>query len=158
MTSDNFGGAYTLGFKRTVRFLAAKGIPYHEAEETAQAAWAWGWERVSQLRDEASILTWVNTIALNKYRRIARSPGSVELLPEHGGVSRIDTTGMDLRHLLTRCRPCEQSILEHHMHGITAAEHGRELGITATAVRIRLVRARRAVRAQVDQRAVRKAC
>lgn len=40
--------------------------------ESAQAAWVRGWGRLGQLRDETLVLTWVNTIALNVYRRLIR--------------------------------------------------------------------------------------
>jgi DNA-directed RNA polymerase specialized sigma24 family protein len=40
----------------------------NDAEEVAQAAWAKGWERLSQLRNESFVVIWVNTIALNVYR------------------------------------------------------------------------------------------
>src|SRR4051812_44604678 len=69
MTRSEYGSAYEHGFCPTVRFLVARGVPPDMAEEIAQAAWTRGWERIAQLRDQDIVRTWVNTIALNMYRR-----------------------------------------------------------------------------------------
>src|SRR3984957_17276059 len=69
MTRDGYGIAYQKGFTLTVRFLLSRGAQREYAMEVAQGAWVRGWERLHQLRDEATVVTWVNTIALNAYRR-----------------------------------------------------------------------------------------
>ena len=68
MTTDEYGQAYQSGFNLTVRFLVSRGLSYDSAQETAQAAWAKGWERLGQLRDQSMVLTWMNSIALNIHR------------------------------------------------------------------------------------------
>src|SRR5271170_2056642 len=70
MTRENYGDAYQRGFKCTVRFLVSRGVLRDNANELAQAAWARGWEQLSQLRDETTVTAWINTIALNSYRRL----------------------------------------------------------------------------------------
>src|SRR5215831_12592619 len=65
----DYGSAYQGGFDRTVRFLSSRGVRRDTAEEIAQEAWVVGWERLGQLRNEELLRTWVNTIALNLYRR-----------------------------------------------------------------------------------------
>ena len=74
MTTEEYGTAYEHGFALTVRFLISRGLLTDAAEETAQAAWAKGWERLTQLRNEHMLLTWVNSIALNLYRSVRRKP------------------------------------------------------------------------------------
>ena len=64
MTREEYGQAYQRGFDLTVRLLLSRGAPRDRAREVAQAAWARGWERLSQLRNESLVVTWVNTIAL----------------------------------------------------------------------------------------------
>ena len=64
MTVEAYGEAYQRGFDRTIRLLLSRGARNECAREAAQAAWAKGWERINQLRNESVVTTWVNTIAL----------------------------------------------------------------------------------------------
>src|SRR5258708_22043158 len=73
MTTEGFGQAYSRGFDVTIRFLTSRGLRRDHACEVAQAAWVKGWERLGQLRDERFVFTWVNTIALNVYRKAIRT-------------------------------------------------------------------------------------
>ena len=72
MTKEGYGQAYQRGFELTVRFLLSRGVQRDNAREVAQAAWVRAWERLSQLRDDNLVVTWVNTIALNVYRGLIR--------------------------------------------------------------------------------------
>src|SRR5437868_6449190 len=80
MTREEYGYAYHRGRDLTVRFLRSIGLSTDDAEETAQAAWGKGWERLGQLRDSNMVLTWMNSIALNIHRsHIRREPLLVPL-------------------------------------------------------------------------------
>jgi hypothetical protein len=70
MTRENYGQAYQRGYDSTVRFLRKRGVARDLVSDVAQAAWVKGWERLSQLRNETMITTWVNAIAINVYRSI----------------------------------------------------------------------------------------
>ena len=153
MTRNAFGQAYQSGFDRTVRFLTSRGAPRDGAMEAAQAAWARGWERLSQLRNEDMILTWVNTIALNVYRGVARRQALTQPLPELHSKFQINISAIDADRVLKFCRPSERTLLEQQMRGVTTEEIARSNGVTETAIRIRLMRARRSVRAQMETRA-----
>jgi DNA-directed RNA polymerase specialized sigma24 family protein len=72
MTCEEYGNAYKKGYNLTVRFLVSRGLTYDGAQETAQAAWVKGWERLAQLRDANMVLTWMNSIALNIHRSCVR--------------------------------------------------------------------------------------
>ncbi len=72
MNDTTYAQAYTAGMDRTIRFIISRGANRELAEETAQMAWTRAWERLHQLKDESTILAWVNTIALNLYRRSFR--------------------------------------------------------------------------------------
>lgn len=91
MTRSAFGQAYQAGFERTIRFLISRGAGRDGAQEAAQAAWVRGWERLHQLRNDDMLLTWVNTIALNIYRRVLQTEERFhQPLPELYGRLRID--------------------------------------------------------------------
>jgi DNA-directed RNA polymerase specialized sigma24 family protein len=148
MTSSGFGQAYQAGFERTIRFLISRGAPRDGAQEAAQAAWARGWERLHQLRNDDQLLTWVNTIALNMYRRILQTEERFnQPMPELYSRMRIDMAAIDVARILQFCRPRERQLLELQMQGATTEEIARDNGVTETAIRIRLMRARRAARA-----------
>jgi RNA polymerase sigma-70 factor, ECF subfamily len=153
MTRNAFGQAYQTGFDRTVRFLTSRGAPRDGAMEAAQAAWVRGWERLSQLRNEDMILTWVNTIALNVYRGVARRQSLSQPLPELHSKFQVNISAIDADRVLKFCRPSERALLEQQMRGVTTEEIARDNGVTETAIRIRLMRARRAVRTQMETRA-----
>ena len=153
MTNTAFGEAYRTGFERTVRFLTSRGAPRDGALEAAQAAWVRGWERLNQLRNEEMVLTWVNSIALNVYRGVVRRQALTQPLPELHSKFKIDLCAIDLDRVLKFCRPCERTLLEQQMQGVTTQEIARDHGVTETAIRIRMMRARRAVRWHLERRA-----
>jgi DNA-directed RNA polymerase specialized sigma24 family protein len=148
MTRSAYGQAYQAGFERTVRFLISRGAATDGAQEAAQAAWVRGWERLNQLRDDDVLLTWVNTIALNIYRRVRHTEDRFnQPLPTLYSRLRIDLAAIDVARILRFCRPRERRLLELQMQGVTAKEIARRNGVTETAIRIRLMRARRTARA-----------
>jgi RNA polymerase sigma-70 factor (ECF subfamily) len=152
MTRSDYGRAYQTGFKPTVRFLESKGAPHDIAEETAQAAWTRGWERIDQLRNEELLRTWVNAIALNMYRRAARNDRRRQPLIDRSGGANVDIAAIDLQRLLRCCCPSDRVLLLYQLHGLTTSEMAREVGATETAVRIRLMRARRSARSITEAR------
>jgi DNA-directed RNA polymerase specialized sigma24 family protein len=153
MTGNAYGQAYQTGFERTIRFLMSRGAPRDGAQEAAQAAWARGWERLHQLRNDDMLLTWVNTIALNIYRRVIQTEERFHHpLPELYSRLRIDTAAIDVARILKFCRPRERQLLELQMQGRTTGEIARDNGVTETAIRIRLMRARRVARAFAGRR------
>ena len=81
MTTEEYGNAYQRGYNLTVRFLVSRGLTYDSAQETAQAAWVKGWERLGQLRDSKMVLTWMNSIALNIHRSFMRREPFLQALP-----------------------------------------------------------------------------
>jgi len=158
MTREHYGDAYLQGFEITVRFLFSRGASWEQAREAAQAAWAKGWERLPQLRDEELVGKWVNTIALNAYRSILRDEQAHKIQSEldtASGISLavIDLAAIEVARILKICRPCDRALLEQQVHGLTPEDVARQQGVTKTAVRIRFMRARRAARIQMEQRA-----
>jgi DNA-directed RNA polymerase specialized sigma24 family protein len=152
---DEYGDAYILGLQRTARFLMNRGAPPGYAEELSQAAWVRGWERLHQFRGESAVSAWVNTIALNLFRGELPQVRSMQPLMETQSDFRMDIAAIDASRILSFCRPGDRALLEHQLNGVTVDELARVFGVTSTAIRIRLLRARRAVRVRLEQRAAR---
>jgi RNA polymerase sigma-70 factor (ECF subfamily) len=68
----------------------------------------------------------------------------------------MDIAAIDAVRVLNSCRPGERALLEHQLIGATVEEIAQVTGVTRTAIRLRLLRARRAVRVRLEQRATRR--
>jgi RNA polymerase sigma factor (sigma-70 family) len=146
VTADEYGDAYHRGFPITVRFLVSRGVSYDTAVDTAQAAWAKGWERRSQLRDHSLVSTWANSIAWNIHRSSLRRDPAPQAMIEVWVLPHINLAAIDVNRALATCRPIEREVLEsHYFEGYKVQEIAERHGWTETAVRIRLLRARRSV-------------
>src|SRR3954469_8735180 len=153
MTREEYGSAYQRGFNLTVRFLVSRGLSYDAAQETAQAAWAKGWERLGQLRDQSMFLTWMTSIALNIHRSYIRREPLLQTLPELSTQPKINLAAIDVRRILKTCKNNDRMVLQrHYLEGFKVQEIAQEQGWTETAVRIRLLRARRTVGKRLGRR------
>jgi DNA-directed RNA polymerase specialized sigma24 family protein len=153
MTQEGYGKAYQQGFVRTVRLLRSRGASMDTAEDVAQAAWLRGWQKLHQLRDDGMVVSWVNGIAINYHRRGSQDEARYQALPELCGHIGIDLAPLDAAKILEFCRPRERMLFEQQLGGLTTKEIAKKQGVSPTAIRIRFVRARRAVRASVEGRA-----
>jgi len=153
MTYEGYGQAYQQGFKRTVRLLRSRGASVDGAEDMAQAAWVRGWQKLEQLRDEGMILNWINTIAINYHRREIRVQGRYLPLLDVCGGAGLDSACLDAARILMLCRPRDRMLFEQQLDGLTTVEIAKKQGVTPTAIRIRILRARRAARANIEDRA-----
>ena len=144
ITDECFSNAYQKGFYLTVRFLLSRGVSEEAALDTAQAAWTKGWERREQLRQPSLILTWTNTIALNIYRTMLRRQRQTEPLAEVEMSTNLNVAAIDVERILKECKPKDRLVLEeHYIGGYRTTEIAQLEGCSETAVRIRLLRARR---------------
>ncbi|MEO8098717.1 MAG: sigma factor [Acidobacteriota bacterium] len=149
MTSIEFGEAYQTGITRTTAFLLSRGVPTGAAADIAQTAWMRGWEHLDQLREETVLGPWINAIALNQYRRVLRTrKREQEWKPAYSDLAttRLDLAAIDVSRILEACRPCDRSLLQAQMCGATAKELADHEGVSQTAIRLRLLRARRSAR------------
>jgi RNA polymerase sigma factor (sigma-70 family) len=148
MDTKNFANTYRDGLQRTINFLLSRGVPFDSAPDIAQFAWLRGWERLGQLRDESTILAWINTIALNHFRRTLRAKSREEIL--RGDLDQrsveINCAAIDLAKILEACSPKDRALLEAQLIGRTPKELAEREGTSQTAIRIRLLRARRSAR------------
>ena len=146
MTREEYGTAYQKGYKLPVRFLVSRGLSYDTAQETAQAAWTKGWERLGQLRDTNMVFTWMNSIALNIHRSYIRREPLLQILPELPAPPKVNLAAIDVRRILKCCKTKDRLVLHrHYIEGYKVQEIAKSQGWTETAVRIRLLRARRSV-------------
>jgi DNA-directed RNA polymerase specialized sigma24 family protein len=152
MTQEGFGQAYRQGFIRTVRLLRSRGASMEVAEDVAQTAWLRGLQKLDQLREEGAIVSWVNTIAINYQRRGAQHEARYQPLPDGYGLVEIDLAPLDTAKILNTCRPADRILFEHQLGGLTTEEMATKHRVSATAIRIRLLRARRNVRARLEDR------
>jgi DNA-directed RNA polymerase specialized sigma24 family protein len=150
--------AYKNGHRRTVNFLMSRGLPEDEAAEKAQAAWARGWERRGQIRDKSRTLTWVNTIAINLYRSQARRDARRCEFTDYAVPPKASLAVVDIHRILRKCRPTDRQILtEHYLIGHGIRDLARKHGCSETAVRVRLLRARRRMLEWLDVSYLRRA-
>lgn len=161
MTCDEYGQMYQKGFLRTVRLLQGRGASANHAEDLAQTAWLQGWRKLDQLRDLSLLTGWINTIAMNFHRREGAREARFEELsglePSHVVDSVSDR--LDVAKVLNVSRPRDRMLFQQQLDGLTIQEIAHQLGLTPTATRIRLLRARRAVHKRLDgRRASRPAC
>jgi DNA-directed RNA polymerase specialized sigma24 family protein len=151
MTREGYGEAYACGYERTVRFLCSRAIPRDPAREFAQAAWVRGWERITQLRNENMLLTWVNTIALNYFRASSRRARACAVNTELPGGAGVSFAALEVDGILRRCEAKDRDLFEQYLEGATAGEIARARNVSETAVRIRFLRARRAALSQLQR-------
>ena len=146
MTDESFGHAYQRGFPLTVKFLLSRGVSYEIALDTAQSAWTRGWEKRRQLRQPNLVFTWTNTIALNLYRTLLRRERPTEPIEDLKQTTNLNLAAIDVERMLNQCKPNDRIVLEeHYIEGYKSGEIARQRGCSETAVRIRLLRARRKV-------------
>jgi DNA-directed RNA polymerase specialized sigma24 family protein len=157
MTRESYGQIYQEGKERTIRFLLSRGVARTMAPDIAQSAWLRGWERLSQLRDERMVVTWVNTIALNQYRRAIRTERLQQVIQEpiHGKTTLMNLAAIDVAKVMHLCRPPDRALLQAQMVGVTAKEMAQEQGVTETSIRLRFFRARRSAREALQGSGVR---
>ena len=151
MTQEGYGQAYQRGFELTRQFLRSRGIPGDLALEVTQAAWVKGWEKRQQLRNEEVVVAWVNSIALNVYRQARRREGVSTVFRDHRTSSGHNFAAIDMSLILRICRPGDRVLLEQQMCGHTPREIARMRGVPESAIRVKLLRARRAARLRIHQ-------
>jgi DNA-directed RNA polymerase specialized sigma24 family protein len=92
------------------------------------------------------VLTWMNSIALNIHRSYIRREPLLQTLPEISAQPKINLAAIDVRRILKTCKTNDRMVLQRlYLEGFKVQEIAQQQGWTETAVRIRLLRARRTV-------------
>lgn len=150
LTEAEFAVAYEKGFRRTIRFLRSRGANEDIAEEVAQAAWSRGWERLYQLRTREALEVWIASIAKHLWSgRIVRDQRTQEI-DETMSTCGPAETNLLWNEIVSCCEPEERRLLGlHYVSGYNSREIAKELGCSALAVRLRLMRVRRKIDASL---------
>jgi DNA-directed RNA polymerase specialized sigma24 family protein len=99
------------------------------------------------------VLTWMNSIALNIHRSYIRREPLLQTLPELSTPPKINLAAIDVRRILKCCKTNDRMVLQrHYLEGYKVQEIANSHGWTETAVRIRLLRARRTVGKRLGRR------
>jgi DNA-directed RNA polymerase specialized sigma24 family protein len=115
-------------------------------------AWLRGWERIGQLRDERLLSTWINTIALNCYRRAVYRDRLFQNLSDiHPAEGCMNDASIELSRIMQYCRPEDRHMLEAQLAGMTAEELAAAQGVSQVTIRVRFLRARRAARIGLEK-------
>ncbi|HKB28396.1 MAG TPA: sigma-70 family RNA polymerase sigma factor [Candidatus Limnocylindrales bacterium] len=123
------------------------------AEDSAQAAWAIAWRRMSEVRDPTQIRSWLVAVAANEARRIMRSRRGRVL---EISVADVDLRGLpdrrsdplaagiantDLRRVIAALDPTDRALIAlRYVAELSSAEIGRALGMSSSGARGRLSR------------------
>jgi RNA polymerase sigma-70 factor (ECF subfamily) len=116
------------------------------AEEAEQAAWAVAYRRLKDLRDPERLRPWLMSVAANEARQIARSRRRRTVrelaIADPTRPRDVDHAAMiDLADAVGRLDAKDRAIVGlRFIGGFESAEIGRALGMTASAVRVRLHR------------------
>jgi RNA polymerase sigma-70 factor (ECF subfamily) len=116
------------------------------AEEAEQAAWAVAYHRLKDLRDPERLRPWLMSVAANEARQIARSRRRRTVrelaIADPTRPRDVDHAAMiDLADAVGRLDAKDRAIVGlRFIGGFESAEIGRALGMTASAVRVRLHR------------------
>jgi len=126
------------------------------AAEAAQSAWIVAWRRLGDLREPENVRPWLMSIAANEARQLLRSRGRRTLReitvldpttpPADGTVAE----RVDLANALATIDPRDRVLLGlRYLAGLDSTEIGQAVGMSATAVRSRLARARERLRQEL---------
>lgn len=153
---QSYEASYTNDYRRTVALLRSRGASEADASEFAQAAWAKGWESLGQLRDSGRILPWINSIAVNLYRSSLMLSSRESSLSDAIPSASREWNACEFRFLLGKCRREDCEILvSRYWRGLTIQEIGRKHNWSDGATRIRLLRARRSLKREIEKKAAR---
>jgi RNA polymerase sigma-70 factor (ECF subfamily) len=127
------------------------------AEDAVQNAWYRAWRKLDQVRDPAALAEWLLAIAGNEARRAATKRtrhAAVSIREEvpvgDEGVADGAAQRADLRAALARLEPLDRQVIAlRHLWGMTAAEIGEHVGLSAEGVRSRLFRALKKLRQEL---------
>ena len=144
---------------RVFRFIAsATGAPAADVDDLVQETLLHAWRNRAQFRGDASLLTWVLSIAKNRVKMRLRALGSRpafgaidrEELP--ADVVRSDESAAAVRRALDAIDPDHADVLlRRYFEGRTVREIAGALGESEKAVESRLHRAREALREKLVQ-------
>ena len=124
------------------------------AQEAVQAAWPLAWRKMTTIRDPQRLRPWLISIAVNETKQLIRRRGRRMLreiaidVDGSGGIAAAATSdpasraeGLDLANALAALGETDRTIVGlRYAAGLTSAEIGPIVGMSAGGVRARLAR------------------
>lgn len=142
-----FESVFEAHHRRVFAYALRRSASTHDAEDATSETFAVAWRRIRDLPDDEATLPWLLAVArrvlANRHRSERRSSGLLDRLrgEPRSPVGPIPTS--PAADALGRLRPDDQELLRLlAWDGLSQAEAGQVLGISANAVAIRLHRAR----------------
>ena len=139
-----------------LRIALVVGGDVDVAEEATQSAWVVAWRRLGDLRNPTNLRPWLMSIAANEARQLTRgkrrrSVREIAMLePSTPPADAMAADRIDLANALATIEPRDRELLGlRYLAGMDSAEIGRVVGMSATAVRSRLARARERLRQEL---------
>ncbi len=134
------------------------------AQEAVQAAWPHAWQKMTTIRDPQRLRPWLTSIAVNETKQLIRrrgrrmlreiaidtdAPGGLPASPRSDPASRAGE--MDLANALAGLGESDRVIVGlRYAAGLTSAEIGSIVGMSAGGVRARLARLLDRLRKELD--------
>ena len=157
MTDElDFDGFYAATFRRVVGQVYAMTGNLSEAEDSVQEAYARAWERWGKVRGYSDPEGWVRTVAyrisVSSWRKTV-----VRRSAQRRGHTAGDVPGLNPDHLalVAALRKISadqrQSIVLHHLVGLSVEEIAAETGAPTGTVKARLARGRKALAEHVSE-------
>ncbi len=128
------------------------------ARDATQSAWAIAWRRLSTLRDQSQVRSWLVAIAANEARQVVRKRGRrvvvdiSESLDAAPGADPADRIGaVDLARVLAKLKPDDRALLAlRFVAGLDSTEIAVQLHLSPSGVRSRLARLIERLRTELD--------
>lgn len=152
---DDAFAALVRRHERRVFALASRFFHRREdVEEAAQDTFLRVWSHLDSWRADAPFEHWLTRVCLNCcYRRLAKAPKTEEL--EEATLVAVEhdpTATVEVRRLLARLDPRDRFLLVLlEVEGWSIAEIATRLGWSQTNVKVRAFRARRKLRARLEE-------
>jgi RNA polymerase sigma-70 factor (ECF subfamily) len=140
-----------------VQLLARRMLGADAAPEATQDAFVRAWEHLHQFHGDAEFGTWLHRLAVNLFLRMAEQRlrterRTLELDEDLPSSTREPASAMDVHRALAKLDlSLRQVVVLHDMEGYSHEEIAQLLGITSGGSRMRLHRARTALRAWIAQ-------
>jgi RNA polymerase sigma factor (sigma-70 family) len=155
MLIDEFEQLVSQHHNRLLRLAQVMSGDRDLAEDAVQACWHALWQAGDQIRDPERVDAWLRTVTMNEVRRQLRRQRMRGILqgrlrmPEP--VLPTDARHLDLRRALAGLDLRDRQLLALRFGvGLSSAEIGAQLGMSAPAARVRLQRVLARLRKELD--------
>lgn len=154
--ADDLTDAFAAGFAQVrprLMAICAAVVGADDAADLVQETYVRATERLHQLRDPSLLEPWLARIALNEAKSLLRRRRLER--ERRRAVAQPATHGPDvgLRELVARLEPRERAVIVlHYAYGYRMGEIARLLGLSEINVRTIAHRARRTLRAQLQEK------